>query len=142
MPDNVQLARGAFEDLFNGNYDVLERSFDPGFRGHEPLLEEYGREELKKSIQGYRSAFPDLVITIDEALAAGDRVLLRWSARGTNRGQFLGQRPTGRQASTRGITVYTLRNGKIVEEWTQWDAFGLIQDLGIGASISQGAQSA
>jgi steroid delta-isomerase-like uncharacterized protein len=142
MPENVQVARGVFEDLFKGKYDVVDRNYDAGFQGHEPLLEDYGREELKKNVQRYRSAFPDLNVTVDEALAAGDRVLLRWSARGTHRGQFLGQPATGRPVNTQGITVYTFRNGKIVEEWTQWDALGVVRDLGISAALPQGASAA
>jgi steroid delta-isomerase-like uncharacterized protein len=139
MPDNVQVARAAFEDLFNrGKFDVVDRSYDPSFQGHEPLLEDYGREELKKNAQRYRSAFPDLNVVVDEALGAGDKVLLRWSARGTHRGAFLGQSPTGKQVTTQGITVFTFRNAKIVEEWTQWDALGLVQDLGIASQIPQG----
>jgi steroid delta-isomerase-like uncharacterized protein len=138
MPDNVQIARSYFEELFGkGKLDFVDRNVDPAFKGHETLLEEYGRDEVKRNAQMYRNGFPDLSVAIDEALAAGEKVLIRWSAKGTHRGSFLGRPPTGKQMDVHGISVITFRNGKIVEEWTQWDALGLLQDLGIAPRIEQ-----
>jgi predicted ester cyclase len=90
----------------------------------------------------YRSAFPDLNLKVDDLVSAGDKVLIRWTGRGTHRGPFMGQQPTGRQTTTQGMTVATLRNGKIIEDWTQWDALGLLQALGMAPQLDQGAQAA
>jgi steroid delta-isomerase-like uncharacterized protein len=138
MPNNVQVSRGVFEELFNqGKLDFVDKNYDASFEGHETLVEDYDREELKKNAQGYRSAFPDLTIAVEETVEAGDKVLVRWSARGTHRGNFLGKSGTGKQMATQGLSVFTFRNGKIAEEWTQWDALGVVQDLGITPQIQQ-----
>jgi len=138
MPDNAQIARQMMEELNNqGKLELIDQNYDPGYRGHETLNPDVGREQLKKNIQMYRTAFPDLSLKVDEVAAAGDKVLLRWTVRGTHKGPFLGTPPTGKPFKTQGITVYTFRNAKILEEWTQWDALGLIRDLGIGQQIPQ-----
>jgi steroid delta-isomerase-like uncharacterized protein len=136
MSDYTQVARGIFEELFNkGKLDFVDKNYDPSFQGHETLLEDYGRDQLKKHVQMYRSAFPDLSLNINEVVAAGEKVLLRWRAKGTHRGSFLGKAPTGTTMDVQGISVLTFRNGKIIEEWTQWDALGLLQGLGMAPQI-------
>jgi len=145
MPDNAQIARQTIEDINGkGKLELVEQHFDPGYRGHETLNPDVGREQLKKNVQMYRTAFPDLSMKADEIVAAGDKVLVRWTARGTHKGPFLGVPPTGKPVKTQGITVYTFRNSKILEEWTQWDALGLIRDLGIAQQVSalRGGQTA
>lgn len=142
MADNAEIARRTVEELYSkGKLDIVDQFYDPGYRGHDTLTGDYGRDDLKRNVQMYRSAFPDLTMTIDDLIDAGSKVLIRWSALGTHDGMFLGQPPTGRQATTRGITVATFRNGKVVEEWTQWDALGVLQQLGIAPQLQQGAQA-
>jgi len=132
MPDNAAIARLTIEDLNSkGKLELVDQHFDASYRGHETVVPELGREELKKNVQMYRTAFPDLVVKIDDIAAAGEKVLVRWTARGTHKGTFLGAAPTGKAVKTRGITVYTFRDSKIVEEWTQWDVLGVVRDLGI-----------
>jgi steroid delta-isomerase-like uncharacterized protein len=136
MADNAKIARLMIEDLHNqGKLELLDEHLDPGYRGHETLNPNRSRDQRKKDIQMYRAAFPDLVNKIDEVAAAGDKVLVRWSARGTHKGPFLGVSPTGKPFKTQGITVFTFKNSKIIEEWTQWDALGLVRDLGIADQV-------
>jgi steroid delta-isomerase-like uncharacterized protein len=140
MPDNSQVARRILEDILGqGKLDLIEQIFDPAFKGHDTLIDEFGRDGIKRNVQMYRGAFPDLSFKIDEVTAAGDKVLVRWTGRGTHRGQFLGKAPTGKQATAQGISVYTFRNGKVVEEWTQWDALAVLQALGITPQLSEQA---
>jgi steroid delta-isomerase-like uncharacterized protein len=137
MADNGQIARTVMEDINNkGKYELIEQHYDAGYRGHETLNSDVGREQLKKNLQMYKAAFPDLNMKVDEVSAAGDKVLLRWTVKGTHKGPFLGVGPTGKPFKTQGITVYTFRNSKILEEWTQWDALGLIRDLGIAQQVA------
>ena len=130
--DNTQIARMTIEEINGqGKLNLVDQHFDPSYRGHETMHPNLGREEFKKNIQMYRAAFPDLSMTVDEVAAAGDKVMVRWTARGTQKGPLFGAAPTGKKAETHGITVYTFRKSKIVEEWTQWDVPALIRDLGI-----------
>jgi steroid delta-isomerase-like uncharacterized protein len=140
MADNSKIARGVMEELFSkGKIDFVDQNFDPGFKGHETLLGNYGRDEIKKHVQLYRSAFPDLTVTVDDLIAAGDKVLLRWTCKGTHKGTFIGKAATGKNVVSEGLTALTFRNGKIVEEWTHWSALKLLLELGITPTIQQPA---
>jgi steroid delta-isomerase-like uncharacterized protein len=75
-------------------------------------------------------AFPDLNRPVDDLIAEGDKVVARWRAEGTHTGSFQGVPPTGRRASITGITIFRLRDGKIVEEWGESDMLGLLQQVG------------
>lgn len=143
MADNAEIVRRSIDELYSkGKLEGVDQLYDPGFRGHDTLVRDFGRDEIKKNVQMYRTAFPDLVMTIDDLVAAGDKVLVRWTARGTHRGPFLGKPATGRQVTARGISVDTFRNGKIVEEWTQWDALGVLQALGLSPQLQPDARPA
>jgi predicted ester cyclase len=72
-------------------------------------------------------------------LAQGDKVVSRWSAQGTHRGDFLGVRATGKQMTVTGILVTRHANGKNVETWSNWDALGLLQQLGAVPAKAKGA---
>jgi predicted ester cyclase len=78
----------------------------------------------------YRAAFPDVKITIDDVIASGDKVALRWHSEGTHRGELEGLAPTGARGSVTGISIDHWKDGKVVESWTEWDNLGLARQLG------------
>ena len=78
----------------------------------------------------YRAAFPDLQFTIDDVIAQDDKVVIRWSSRGTHRGELMGLAPTGKEATSSGISIDKIADGKIVESWNHWDTLGLMRQLG------------
>jgi predicted ester cyclase len=84
----------------------------PGLPGLPP-----GREGAKQALTNYRTAFPAMQATVDDILAEGDRVALRWSARDTHLGEWLGVPPTGQHFTLSGITIYRIAEGKAVEGW-------------------------
>jgi steroid delta-isomerase-like uncharacterized protein len=141
--DNAQIARDVIEDLFSkGNLALVDQNFERTYRGHDPLLGEINCDQLKKEVQMYRAAFPDMTCKVDELIAAADKVLVRWTMRGTHKGPLLGRAPTGRKVEVQGLTVVTFRNGKIAEDYSQWDVLHLFQELGIAPQISAaGAQA-
>src|SRR5436190_2064627 len=85
-----------------------------------------GLEGVRQSVAGYLGAFPDLSIRVEAQIAEGDLVTTRWTAVGTNSGEFWGQAPTGKQATVTGITIDQIAEGRIVESWTNWDSLGLM----------------
>ena len=89
-----------------------------------------GREGLRGTFAGFLAAFPDLQTTVEDAIAEGDKAVVRWSARGTHLGDFNGIPPTGRSVHFSGIVIGRISDGKIVEEWEQLDMLGLLQQLG------------
>ena len=83
----------------------------------------------------YRSAFPDVHFTIEDLFAAGDKVVSRWTARGTHKGELMGIPATGKQVEVTGMDIDQVSGGKIVGSWNSWDALGLMQQLGVVPSM-------
>jgi steroid delta-isomerase-like uncharacterized protein len=140
MKANKQISRRLVEDAFNaGRTEVIDELIAPTFVNHDPSVTEdlIGPEGTKQLIEGYRTAFPDLKVTVEEQIAEGDLVATRWTARGTHRGPFLGMEPTGKQATVTGLTIDRIENGKIVESWNNWDTLGLLQQLGVVPALAE-----
>jgi steroid delta-isomerase-like uncharacterized protein len=131
--ENKRIARRAIEEIYNaGRLEAVDELFAPECVSHDVAMPDAirGRDGIRQQAQAYRSAFPDLRITIDEDVAEGDRVCTRWTARGTHRGELFGMAATNRQATVSGMTIDHLRDGRIVESYTNWDALGLMTQLG------------
>jgi steroid delta-isomerase-like uncharacterized protein len=130
---NKAVARRVIEELFQGGkLELADELFDQSFVGHDVGMPEpiRGPEGLKQQAKGYRDAFPDLKLTIEDQISEGDRVMTRWTARGTHQGDLFGIAPTGKQATISGVTIDRLQGGKIVETWDTWDTLGLMQQIG------------
>jgi steroid delta-isomerase-like uncharacterized protein len=131
---NKALSRRVLDEAFNaGNIDVIDELVTTDFVNHDAALPEamIGPEAAKATISGYRTAFPDLRITIEEQIADDQRVATRWSAKGTHEGDLMGMAPTGKQSTVTGITIDRIVNGRIAESWTNWDTLGMLQQLGV-----------
>ena len=130
---NKAVSRRLVEEAFNqGNYDVIEELIVPTFVNHDPATGDVtGYDGLRQSIDGYRSAFPDLKITIEEQLAEGDLVATRWTAKGTHKGELMGIAPTGKESTVTGQTLDKIIDGKIAESWNNWDTLGMMRQLGV-----------
>lgn len=126
------ISRREIEAFNTGNLAILDEIAADDYVSYDPSLPEpiRGKEAYKQVVAGYRAAFPDLQLTIDQQVAEGDTVATRWTARGTHEGELMGIAPTGKQATVTGISLVRIADGKIVEDWTNWDALGLMQQLG------------
>ena len=127
-----QLDRRFYEEAWNrGNLDIVDEMVAGDFAGHSlPDADISGPEEMKQYIAGMREAFPDVKFTVEDQIAEGDMVVTRWTARATHRHAFQGIPPTGKRAEVSGISISRVATGKYVEGWTNWDALGLLQQLG------------
>jgi steroid delta-isomerase-like uncharacterized protein len=127
------IARREVDEIFTaGDLAVVDELYAADYIGHDPTRPEpiRGPAGVKEQVSGYRTAFPDLQLTADEIVAEGDLVVTRWTATGTHEGELFGVTPTGRQVTATGISIIRVAGGKIVEDWTSWDALGLMQQLG------------
>jgi steroid delta-isomerase-like uncharacterized protein len=137
--ENKAIARRLLEEAFNsGNLDVIDELLAPEFVNYDAALPEptTGIDAAKVNIGGYRAAFPDLRITLEQQVADGELVATRWTARGTHQGELFGIAPTGKQATVTGITIDRIVGGRIVESWTNWDTLGLMQQLGVVPALA------
>jgi steroid delta-isomerase-like uncharacterized protein len=96
---------------------------------HEPVTGT--PEDLKAVATMIRSAFPDWHSSVEEMLVDGDRVVERWTGRGTHRGEFQGIPPTGNRVAVPGVVFYRIADGKIAEFRGQFDRMSLMQQLGV-----------
>ena len=132
--ENKVLTRRSWLIVTEGNLDTLEDALAEVYAEdivlHEPDEDVRSIEGLKQFVTMIRSAIPDLHITLEEDIAEGDKVVSRWRAQGTHRGELMGIAPTGNRVIITGITIHRIEEGKIVEEWENWDALGLMQQIG------------
>jgi len=130
--ENKALVRRMEEEIFNKrNVAAVDEYIAPGYvLRTAPEGMPSDREAVKEFIEMYLEAFPDLQISIDELLAVDDKVVGRFTFRGTHERELMGLPPTGRRISVRQIAIYRIENGKVVEEWEVSDQLGLMQQVG------------
>lgn len=130
--ENKRAVRRLIEEPWTGNTAVIDELVDPSYIGYDPSSPEplRGPEGVRAFVARYLAAFPNGRITVDEQFAEGDNVATRWTGRGRHEGELMGIPPTGKDVTVWGITMSRLRGGKVVEEWTNWDTLGMLQQLG------------
>jgi steroid delta-isomerase-like uncharacterized protein len=108
---------------------VLEEIVATDFAGHDgagALMDRYG---LREAAEMLLDAFPDLIVTVEDQVAEGDRVSTRWWASGTHAGTFAGIAPTGRTVTISGIDIHRIGRGRIVELWEELDVASLLAQM-------------
>jgi len=131
--ENKALIRRFVEEIVNkGNIALIDELVAANYIDHSsPPGAPSGIEGSKQFTNLFRMAFPDIHITLDDLIAEGDKVVSRFTMRGTNKGEFLGIPPTGKQVTITGIHIDRFAGGKLVEHWGQQDTLGLMQQLGV-----------
>jgi hypothetical protein len=126
-------AKGALERVCSGaGLDPAARYYSPTFVDHVNGLEFRGLAGAERSVSLYRKLLTDLTITVEEQLAAGDRVTSRFVVSGTS---------YGRRVRFDGITISRFEDGLIVEDWSVTDSLGMMRQLGLLRSLLVGARS-
>lgn len=136
--DHKEMSRLALMEMFDrGHPDVLENVGWLSFIGHDPIRGTLSLGETRELAKGFGAGFPDLHCSILDAVAEGDRVACRWRMEGTHRGPFLGFEPTGRRVVLEGIGFFRFHEGRVAEEWLEYDAFGLLRQLGLVPTMDE-----
>ena len=129
--ENKKIVQRYFDAANIGDLDALDDLLAPNVIDHSAYAgQAAGRDGFKEFFTLWRTAFPDLVYTIEDAIAEGDRVVIRWTGQGTHLGMYHHIAPTGKRVTMSGIQVNRLSSGKIVEDWTSSDELGLLRQLG------------
>ncbi len=134
--DNKALVRRAIEEVWNqGNVALADELYAPTVIYQNPGVADVRTlEDFKRFVTAFRSAFPDGHTTIEDLIAEGDQVVLRYTFRGTNTGDFVTPMPlpaTGKQVIMTGIAIARVTSGKAVEVLDMGDNLGLLQQLGL-----------
>jgi steroid delta-isomerase-like uncharacterized protein len=129
--ENKALVRRFWEELVGTGAaalanELLAPDYTVHYAGNPPM----DRDGFLQFLSALRAAFPDLAVTVEDMLAEGGAVAVRWTWGGTQQGPFLGIGPTGKAVTGSGIGLFRIANGRIVEDFVQEDTFGLMQQLG------------
>ena len=131
--ENKAIVRRVNDEVWSGGHlDVIDELIADDFVATVVGAPEQirGPQGFREFVVTYRTAFPDLRITVDEQFAEGETVVTRWTATGTNEGELMGMPATGKQATTAGININRISGGKLVEGWGLFDQLGLLQQIG------------
>jgi steroid delta-isomerase-like uncharacterized protein len=129
---NKTIDRRFFEELLNtGDPNVADEIVAPNYVNHNPAPgETTGPEGVKTFATLLRTAFPDGRFTVEDQIAEGDKVVSRFTTTGTHQGEFVGIPATGKRINITGISIHRVTGGQIQEGWLNWDALGMMQQLG------------
>jgi steroid delta-isomerase-like uncharacterized protein len=127
--ENKAVLRRYAEEIWNkGNSAAIDRLIATNFMGHFPgFPETTGREGFKQLFTMIRTAFPDGRFTIEDMVAEGDKVVVRWTFRGTHKGDYGGIAPTGKKVTWTAISINRITDGKIEEMWGVADNLSMMQ---------------
>ena len=129
---NKALARRFYEQVLNGRQvHVIDEIAAAGYDEHDPLPGQGdGREGLKNRVTMLVEALAP-TFTIEDLIAEGDRVVVRWTNSGRHVGDFLGAAPTDRPYAIAGIDIYRVADGRLTEHWHVVDQLSMLQQLGL-----------
>jgi steroid delta-isomerase-like uncharacterized protein len=133
--ENKSNVRRGFEALNQRKLAVFDEILNPDVVFHTASTTIQGLEAYKQFLLMLFTAFPDLQFTIEDIIAEGDTVVVRYTTRGTHQGNFMGIPPTGKQGSGTGMFIDRIVNGKAIEQWGNSDTLGLLQQLGVIPSM-------
>lgn len=129
--DRIAVVQRYFDAVNRGDLDAAIALLSPDFVQHTAGLPP-GPQVARWTLQMFRGGFPDLALDVEWTLADADRVVARVRATGTHRGVFLGHEATGKTFTSTGLDVLRVTDsGLIAERWTEFDTFGMLQQLGL-----------
>ena len=129
--DNKAAVRRFFEEGWNkGDLDEVKAFLADEFISHNSLnFTIQSSDDYCRGMVAFRRAFPDLITSVEDVVAEGDRVVARGTDRGTHRGEFMGRAPSGRRITTTWIEIFRMDSGKAVEGWLETDPNRLVDQM-------------
>ena len=140
---NTALVRRVIDEIWNGgDLGTADLLFAPTYVNHGGLITDLvgGPEAIKITVALYRTAFPDLHISVEDLIAEKDLIVLRWTARSQPPGELRRVGRTARPLAVTGSMLCRLAGGKIVESWTHWDTASVLHHVSVIAPEWQARQ--
>jgi steroid delta-isomerase-like uncharacterized protein len=126
------IARRLLDEAFNsGNLDVIDELIDPDLVYHTPDGDIRGLEGARQLVIAMRSDFPDFHVAVNDVIAEGDKVVVRFTDTGSYQGDDFGVTATGKHVTWTGVDIFRIADGKIIEGWGVGDLLGLMRQLGV-----------
>jgi predicted ester cyclase len=128
---NKAVVRRVFTEILSkGNFEITPEVYAKDYVNHD-TTKDLALDQSQANDHGWRSAFPDLEMTVEMEIAEGDMVTVLWRGRGTNTGAGNGLNATGKKVDGRGISIFRVVDGKIEEEWTEYSGLLILRQLGL-----------
>jgi steroid delta-isomerase-like uncharacterized protein len=130
--ENKEIVRRFWGVWEEGNIGLVDELVGPDYVNHSPGMpnQPQGPEGIKAVVNMFRAGMPDLRVVIEDVIAEGDKVMMRYRIEGTHEGELFGVPPTGRRVSIESITVERVSGGMIREHWRVTDTLDMMQQLG------------
>jgi steroid delta-isomerase-like uncharacterized protein len=138
--ENKAIIRRLYGEVWNGRrLDLISEIISPSHALHDNNASgsSIGPEAYKTQVNRFLSGFPDLRFSIDDMVAEDEKLVVSWNIAGTHRGEFMGIPATNKKISVDGITINHIVNGKIIDSYINWDALGMLQQLGLAPALGQ-----
>lgn len=127
---NKNLLRRFYKDVYvDWNMALVDEVVSPQFTSHDWPEGATGPQAFRDYYSAIRSAVPDARYEVDDLIAEGDRVVVRWRLLGTHKGDFRGIAATGRPITLKGIAIYRVEGGKLLERWVVSDLHGMLEEI-------------
>lgn len=140
LADNKSIVRRLYEEVWNNRRpEVANEIISPSHAMHDNHQPDpgIGPEAYNRNVTRFVAAFPDLRFTVEDMVAENDKVVAFWTISGTHKGEFRGIPATNKKVSIEGITINHVAGGKIMDSFANWDALGLMQQLGVVPHLGQ-----
>ncbi len=130
---NKAVSKRIYEEVWSqGNIAVIDELVADNYVNHgTPPEIPNNREGFKMFAGMYSNAFPDMAMTIDDVIAEGEKVVVRWTAVGRHKGELMGIPATDKDVTVTGISIDRFAGGKIVESWGEFDLAGMLMQMGV-----------
>jgi steroid delta-isomerase-like uncharacterized protein len=137
--ENKAVVRRMFEAYNKHDLAALEDLCAPDYVWHGPAgFGDMDLAAMNQVMPAWFAALPDMHWTVEDLIAEGDKVVVRYTCRGTHQGEFMGMPPTGKTVTVAAIIISRFAGGKCVEDWEEADMLGLFKQLGAIPQMAQG----
>jgi steroid delta-isomerase-like uncharacterized protein len=129
MSQAEEVLHGIYEAINTGNLALLEKFVAPDYIEHTDGFQ--GVDPFAQQVAAFRAGFPDLHVSIDEVLTAGDRFASRTTVTGTHTGDLMGMPATGKRISVEAVDIGRIENGQAKERWGGLNMYSMLSQLGV-----------
>lgn len=127
--ENKATVRKLYEEILNtGRWELLDPIIAEDFVG---IYGAKGPAAFAETVKGLRQGFPDIQWTVEDLIAEGDKVVVRWSWKGTHSNVFRGFQPTHKALTDHAIAIYQFRDAQVIQAWLETDRLGFLQQIGL-----------
>jgi steroid delta-isomerase-like uncharacterized protein len=138
--DNKAIVRRLYEEVWNKRkLEVINEIISPSHALQAPNISgsSIGPVAYRRNVSRFLAGYPDLHWTIVDIIAEKDKVVACWTISGTHKGDYMGVPATNKKVSVDGMTIHHIANGKIMDSYSNWDALGMMRQLGAVSALGQ-----